>query len=138
MLNGGVLRALLVLINLKLVFYLLYKSIILQLKNPYYKELPSFRNDCKASSGISMGFIYPIQQSTIYLPKAFDGNTNDLVLKVAHSKPELELYWFIDNLYVAGPKDIHDLAIIPKQRKHIITVIDEIGNEIKHKITISD
>ena len=107
-------------------------------KNPFYKPLPPYRNDCSKSSEISMEFIYPNQQSTIYLPKDFDGNTNDLVLKVAHSKPEFEIYWYIDNTYVGSTKNIHDIAILPSSGDHIITVIDELGNELKHKITISE
>ena len=107
-------------------------------KNPFYKMAPPFRTDCIASSRISMEFIYPNQQSTIFLPKDFDGNTNDLILKVAHSKPELELYWYIDNKFVGSTKDIHDMAVLPSSGEHVITVTDELGNEIKHKITISD
>jgi penicillin-binding protein 1C len=85
-----------------------------------------------------MEFIYPNQQSTVFLPKDFDGNTNDLVLKVAHSKPELELYWYIDNQFVGSTKDIHDLALLPSVGDHLITVVDALGNELKHKITISE
>lgn len=107
-------------------------------KNPFYKTVPAFRNNCIEASGISMEFIYPNQQSTIFLPKNFDGNTNDLVIKVAHSKPELELYWYIDNQFVGSTKDIHDMAVLPSVGKHTITVMDELGNELKHKITISD
>ncbi|WP_179318602.1 penicillin-binding protein 1C [Winogradskyella helgolandensis] len=107
-------------------------------KNPYYKVLPPFRSDCIESSGISMEFIYPNQQSTIYLPKGFDGKTNELILKVAHSKPELELYWYIDEHYIGNTKDIHDMAVLPSPGKHNITVIDELGNELKHRITISE
>jgi len=107
-------------------------------KNPFYKPLPPYRQDCAKASGISMEFIYPNQQSTIYLPKDFDGNTNDLVLKVAHSKPELELYWYIDNQFVGTTKDIHDMAVLPSEGEHLITVVDELGNELKHKITISE
>ena len=109
-----------------------------QNKNPFYKTLPPYRKDCIETSGISMEFIYPNQQSTIFLPKDFDGNTNDLVLKVAHSKPELELYWYIDNQFVGLTKDIHDMAILPSSGEHMITVMDELGNELKHKITISE
>ncbi|MFC0603619.1 penicillin-binding protein 1C [Winogradskyella pulchriflava] len=107
-------------------------------KNPFYKPLPPYRNDCAEASGISMEFIYPNQQSTIFLPKDFDGNTNDLILKVAHSKPELELYWYIDSQFVGSTKDIHDMAVMPASGDHIITVMDELGNELKHKITISE
>ncbi|WP_197429353.1 penicillin-binding protein 1C [Winogradskyella endarachnes] len=107
-------------------------------KNPYYKPLPPFRNDCVESSGISMEFIYPNQQSTIYLPKDFNGKTNDLILKVAHSKPEIELHWYIDSEYIGSTKDIHDMAVLPSTGEHIITVTDELGNSLKHKITILD
>ncbi|WP_179333799.1 penicillin-binding protein 1C [Winogradskyella costae] len=107
-------------------------------KNPFYKPLPPYRADCAESGGISMEFIYPNQQSTIYLPKDFDGNINELILKVAHSKPELELYWYIDNEYIGSTTDIHDIAVTPNYGEHIITVTDELGNELKHKITISE
>ena len=107
-------------------------------KNPFYKPLPHYRNDCVESTGISMEFIYPNQQSTIYLPKDFDGKTNDLILKIAHSKPELEVYWYIDNEYIGSTKDIHDMAVLPTVGKHIITVTDELGNELKRRITISE
>ncbi|WP_418638620.1 penicillin-binding protein 1C [Winogradskyella sp.] len=107
-------------------------------KNPFYKALPPYRADCTESIGTPMEFIYPNQQSTIYLPKDFDGNINELILKVAHSKPELELYWYVDSEYIGSTKDIHDMAILPSSGNHIITVIDELGNELKHKITISE
>lgn len=107
-------------------------------KNPFYKPLPPYRIDCTESSVISMEFIYPNQQSTIYLPKNFDGKTNDLILKVAHSKPELEIHWYIDSNYIGSTKDIHDLAVLPEPGKHIITIVDELGNELKHYITISE
>jgi len=105
-------------------------------KNPFYKELPPYREDCVESNAVSMAFIYPNQQNTIFLPKDFDGNTNDLVLKIAHSKPELELYWYVDNQFIGSTKDLHDMAILPKAGEHVITVVDELGNELKRKITI--
>ncbi|MHA7841980.1 MAG: penicillin-binding protein 1C [Winogradskyella sp.] len=107
-------------------------------KNPFYKPLPPFRKDCMKTSAIHMEFIYPNQQNTIFLPKDFDGNTNDLILKVAHSKPELSLYWYIDNVYIGQTKDIHDMAVLPQKGQHTITVVDELGNEIKHRITVAN
>ena len=107
-------------------------------KNPFYKPLPPFRNDCAETSAIHMEFIYPNQQNTIFLPKDFDGNTNDLILKVAHSKPDLTLYWYINDAFIGQTKDIHDIAVLPQQGDHTITVVDELGNEIKHTITIAN
>ncbi|NMH88853.1 penicillin-binding protein 1C [Flavivirga algicola] len=107
-------------------------------KNPFYKPLPRFRSDCLGAQTVSMEFIYPKENNTIFLPKDFDGKTNDLVLKMAHSKPESILFWYIDDTFIGSTKDIHDMAIKPKQGIHIITVVDEFGNEAKRKITISD
>ncbi|MCA0152543.1 penicillin-binding protein 1C [Winogradskyella vincentii] len=107
-------------------------------KNPFYKPIPPFREGCLSDSDISMEFIYPNQQSTVFLPKDFNGKTNDLVLKVAHSKPELELFWYVDNVYVGSTKEIHYMAILPNPGEHTLTVVDELGNELKHKITVAD
>ncbi|MFD2543025.1 penicillin-binding protein 1C [Lacinutrix gracilariae] len=106
-------------------------------KNPFYKTLPKFRSDYLGENAISMQFIYPKENTTIFLPKDFDGNTNELVLKMAHSKPETTLFWYVDAEFVGTTKDIHDMAILPQVGKHIITVVDAFGNEAKRWIEIS-
>lgn len=106
-------------------------------KNPFYKPLPKFRSDCLGDSVITMEFIYPEENNHIFLAKDFDGKANDLILKIAHSKPESTLFWYLDDTYVGSTKDIHELSVVPKQGEHIITVVDEFGNEVKRKITIS-
>lgn len=107
--------------------------------NPFYKPLPKFREDCAgASNNIAMSFIYPKENNRIFLPKDFDETTNDLILKIAHSKPESTLFWYLDNTFVGSTKDIHELAIIPKPGNHTITVIDEFGNETKQYFKISE
>ncbi|MGG5488189.1 penicillin-binding protein 1C [Gaetbulibacter sp. PBL-D1] len=107
-------------------------------KNPFYKPLPKFRSDCLGENSISMAFIYPKENNSIFLPKDFDGSTNDLVLQISHSKPETTVFWYVDDIYMGSTKDIHELAIIPKQGKHLITVVDEFGNEGKRRFTISE
>lgn len=106
-------------------------------KNPFYKPLPRFRDDCLGDNAISMEFIYPKETTTVFLPKDFGGNTNELILKIAHSKPESTLFWYVDKTFVGTSKDIHDLAIIPKVGKHLITVVDTFGNEVKRWIEVS-
>ncbi|MBE9491172.1 MAG: penicillin-binding protein 1C [Bacteroidetes bacterium] len=106
-------------------------------KNPFYKPLPRFKSNCLGENAITMQFIYPKENNTIFLPKDFDGNTNELILKIAHSKPESTLFWYVDKTFIGSTKNIHDMAIIPKQGEHIITVVDEFGNEVKRLIEIS-
>ena len=109
-----------------------YKS-----KNPFYKPLPKFRNDCLGDNDIAIAFIYPKEDNTIFLPKDFGGNTNELIVKIAHSKPKGTVFWYLDERYMGSTKDIHELAIKPSHGEHIITVVDAFGNEAKRKITIS-
>ncbi|WP_245925588.1 penicillin-binding protein 1C [Algibacter marinivivus] len=107
-------------------------------KNPFYKSLPKFRTDCLGDISVSIDFIYPKANNSIFLPKDFDGETNDLILKIAHSKPESTVFWYVDETFVGSTKDIHELAVKPKQGKHLITVVDEFGNEMKRRFEISN
>jgi len=107
-------------------------------KNPFYKPLPRLRLDCMGATSVTMDFIYPKADNTIFLPKDFDGKTNDLVLKIAHSKQESTVFWYVDDTYVGSTTDIHELAILPKKGEHVITVVDEFGNEAKRFIAISE
>ena len=108
-----------------------YKS-----KNPFYKALPKFRADCLGENSVSMDFVYPEEDNSVFLPKDFDGETNALILKIAHSKPESTLFWYVDELFVGSTKMIHEMAIIPIAGKHIITVVDEFGNTATRKIEV--
>ena len=106
-------------------------------KNPFYKSLPAFRPDCLGANAITMQFIYPKNGSTIFLPKDFNETVNELILKVAHSKKNSTLYWYIDKTYIGQTTDIHDMAIIPDIGEHWLVVVDEYGTELKRKVTIS-
>ncbi|CAH8287722.1 penicillin-binding protein 1C [Mariniflexile fucanivorans] len=106
-------------------------------KNPFYRPLPKFRSDCLGESIITMEFIYPEENNHIFLAKDFDEKVNDLILKIAHSKPEATLFWYIDNAYIGSTKDIHELSVVPREGDHLITVVDEFGNEVKRKFSIS-
>ena len=106
--------------------------------NPFYKPLPRYRSDCQSTQDNDIQFIYPKENNSVFLPKDFDGNTNDLILKIAHSKPETTVFWYIDSKYIGSTKDIHDIAVIPKPGQHVITVVDTFGNELKRQIEISE
>lgn len=105
-------------------------------KNPLYKRLPKFKSNCIDTNEESIAFIYPKDESIIYLPKEFDGKKNDVILKVAHSNQETELFWYINNNYLGKTKDFHEFAINPKEGKYIITVMDQSGLEARKEIEI--
>ncbi|MCI2228543.1 penicillin-binding protein 1C [Polaribacter sp. MSW13] len=107
-------------------------------KNPFYKSLPKFRNDCLGEVKNAMKFIYPTEKSIIFLPKNFDGKKNEIVLKVAHSNTESILYWYINNEFVATTKETHNYAINLKSGNYVIVVTDNFGNQIKQEIIIKE
>ena len=101
-----------------------------------YLPLPPFREDCAGTQTLSMDFIYPKTNSKIYLTKNFNSEIQPVVLKIAHSNPSANLFWYIDNEYKGSTKNFHEMSILPTAGFHYITVVDEFGNEIKRKIQI--
>lgn len=104
--------------------------------HPIYKPLPPFRNDCKSTNAPPMEFIYPKNGSRISLTKNFEGKKNEVILKLAHAKPETEVYWYLDDRFISQTKDFHEIGLIPDLGRHKITVVDAIGNEVNVTITI--
>jgi penicillin-binding protein 1C len=101
-----------------------------------YLPLPPFRGDCASTQTASMDFIYPKANSKIYLTKNFNSETQPVILKVAHSQRETQLFWYVDNVYKGITKTFHEMPIQPSTGIHYITVVDEFGNEIRRRIEI--
>lgn len=104
--------------------------------HPTYKTVPTFRQDCQSTNASPMEFIYPKNGSRITLIKGFGGKKNELVLQLAHSKPETKVYWYLNETFVQETKDFHEIGLLPSMGRHKITVIDALGNEVNISITI--
>ncbi len=106
--------------------------------NARYRSLPPYRFDCIKEPQERMDFIFPKGNSAVYLPKGFDGMANEVILKIAHTKPETRVFWYIDDKFIGSTKRFHELPIAPKIGEHIITVLDDQGNVLKRKIEIKE
>ncbi len=104
--------------------------------HPIYKSLPPFRSDCKSTEKPPMEFIYPKNGSRITLAKNFQGKKNELILKLAHAKPETNVYWYLDETFISQTKNFHEIGVVPSIGRHRITVVDALGNETSITITI--
>ncbi|MEM6684306.1 MAG: penicillin-binding protein 1C [Bacteroidota bacterium] len=109
-----------------------------QNKNPLYKTLPPFRKDCTSEFQKKMDFIYPEEASKVFLPKDFDGKTNGIVVRLAHSIPDTKVFWYVDETFLGETETIHELEIKPTAGVHTITVVDALGNEAKRTIEIQE
>jgi penicillin-binding protein 1C len=105
--------------------------------NPLYRSLPPFSPDCELdNSAVPMEFIYPGENTRLYLPVDLDGTVMSIVLEVAHRNPETILYWHIDQEFIGLTKKNHRIAVQPTLGKHTITVIDDAGKSIAKTIEI--
>ena len=109
-----------------------------QRKNPIYKVLPKFDQDCLSEEKSVMDFIYPKESIKVFLPKDFNEQRNDLVFRLAHSIQDIKVFWYLDANFIGTTQTFHEMAILPKTGKHTITVIDELGNELKRNIEITE
>ena len=104
--------------------------------HPTYRSLPPYRADCISVNTPIMDFIYPKDGSSIILTKNFEGKKNELVLKLAHAKPETKVFWYLDSTFLKETKDFHEIAILPEPGVHTISVVDALGNEASINITV--
>lgn len=108
-----------------------------QQKNSEYQKLPDFKKGCLNLDSQTIDFLYPIKFKTkISLTKDTDGSLNPIVIKATHRKPETTLYWYLDDVFIYKTTDIHEVSITPSIGEHIITAIDNFGNEGKRVIDI--
>ncbi|MCV6630226.1 MAG: penicillin-binding protein 1C [Flavobacteriaceae bacterium] len=96
-----------------------------------YKKLPPFAANCREENPQNpMRFIYPKAGTAITLAKNTNGEYG-FVLKLAHSNPTLEVFWFLNEEFIGSTKDFHELTISPHAGKHRVTVTDTNGNRLE-------
>ena len=70
------------------------------------------------------------------MARNFEGKKNELVVKLAHVKPETPVYWYLDEKFIGQTTDYHEIGFMPAPGKHGITAVDALGNEVDIMITI--
>lgn len=96
-----------------------------------YIPLPPVKPGCGQEQGRQLDIIYPEHNSVLFLPKGFTGELEQFVFKAAHSRPEATLYWHIDDEYLGETKDYHQMACRVGAGKHMLTLVDNWGNQRK-------
>ncbi|WP_026474266.1 penicillin-binding protein 1C [Alkaliflexus imshenetskii] len=100
--------------------------------HPGYRTLPPMKPDCGNDVDINpMDFIYPPANTTIYIPTTLDGDKTRLVIRAVHRHPEATIHWHINGQYMGSTNQIHDMEYLPDTGRHLITLIDDSGNQIK-------
>ncbi|MCQ2228748.1 MAG: penicillin-binding protein 1C [Bacteroidales bacterium] len=96
--------------------------------NSSYQPLPPMRNDCRTESKDHFAIIYPEHGTSIALPRGFDGELEQVVLKAVCRDPKATLYWHMDDIFLGETSGIHEIATKPQAGTHTLTIIDNNGN----------
>jgi penicillin-binding protein 1C len=96
-----------------------------------YQTLPPYKPGCEPASEKQIDIIYPEHGSVLFLPKGFSGQQEKFVFKAADGRPDAKLYWHVDNHYLGKTETNHQMACIVKPGKHILTLVDDQGNQRK-------
>ncbi len=100
-------------------------------RNPTYKSLPPFRNDCLSEDQFpAMEMIYPRDNTSIFVPRMMDGTKSEAVFEVAHRNNNTTVFWHLNNEYLGQTNDFHQMGLSPDTGKHTLTLVDKNGETL--------
>lgn len=107
-------------------------------KHPEYRIIPPMAPGCMAEKNIPvMEFIYPTNGIRIYIPRDQTGTYTSIIAEAAHRDPSKRIFWHIDDKYSVTTRHIHQAEILAGTGDHVITAVDEDGNNIRCNFTIT-
>lgn len=96
-----------------------------------YTPLPPMRPGCEQEQNRQIELIYPEHNAVLYLPRGFSGQQEKFVFRAAHARNDATLYWHLDDEYLGETTDTHQIACRVTSGKHMLTLIDNQGNQRK-------
>lgn len=101
-----------------------------QRKNASYIPPPPFLEGCNNTPETDMTFVYPWDNTTIFVPRVARGEREKCVFEVTHRRPEAIVYWHINGQFVGETRQIHQLMADPPEGEHTVTAVDERGSRV--------
>lgn len=109
-----------------------YKS-----SHPNYKSVPPFHPDCDGiAEDKTFTITYPDHNSRMIGTVDLDGISKGIIFEASHPDNSATLFWHVDNHYLGETKGNHSIKYIPEEGQHVLTVLDELGNQKKILFTI--
>lgn len=105
--------------------------------HPNYKAIPPFHPDCEGiAEDKTFSIIYPDHNSKMIGTVDLDGFSKGIIFEASHPDNSATLFWHVDNQYLGETKGQHSIKYIPVEGQHLLTVLDEMGNQKKILFTI--
>lgn len=100
--------------------------------HPGYRNLPPFRDQCTSSDKQKfLALIYPAQYTKVHIPVEQDGAPGSAIFEATHESGSAKLYWHLDEEYLGVTERHHQMAIRAHVGRHVITLVDDNGNELR-------
>ena len=96
-----------------------------------YIPLPPVKPGCGQDLNRQIELIYPEHNAILYLPKGFSGKSEKFIFKAAHARRDATIYWHLDESYLGETTENHQISCSVSQGKHLLTLIDNEGNQKK-------
>ncbi len=106
-------------------------------KHPDYAPLPAVKPGCNVLE-VVMELIYPREMDRVFIPRQLDNTPGEVIFELAHRNAGAEVFWYIDNNFSGKTTAFHQLSIRPAPGWHLLTVVDNDGNQIQKKFLIVD
>ncbi|MEQ9401963.1 MAG: penicillin-binding protein 1C [Cyclobacteriaceae bacterium] len=105
--------------------------------HPGYKPIPSFAPGCEETEAKRvLELIYPRQFTRVHIPLEQDGKKGSVIFEAAHENRGGLIYWHLDDQYLGATREQHQMQINAETGPHLITLIDELGNEVQQKFEV--
>jgi penicillin-binding protein 1C len=104
--------------------------------NADYEPVPVFKDGCMEKIAVTMEFVYPKENSKLYVPKNIDGTKSEIIFEVAHQNQEATLFWHLDEKYIGSTGLFHQKGITTDKGTHTLTVTDNNGFSIRKQFEI--
>jgi penicillin-binding protein 1C len=106
-------------------------------QHPNHELPPPFLNSCKEKIVLSkIEILYPQKNATISIPREQGGKQGKVVFQAAHQNPNGKVYWHLDHTFVGVTEENHQISLSASAGKHILTLVDNFGNEIQRTFNV--
>lgn len=91
-------------------------------------DIPEHLPSCPSQESVqAMTILYPTAGASIWAPRDFDGTLQKITFSVAHRKPQLKVYWYLDKVYLGFTLRVHKMAVQLDSGSHRLEVVDQEG-----------
>lgn len=105
--------------------------------HPEYKNVPPIYPACQTNNNEqTFNLVYPEHNSKLVGTTGIDGQPQSIIFEASDPNPRSRLYWHVDNTYIGETQGKHTIKYTPEEGKHLLTVVDELGNQKKISFTV--